>query len=98
MVAVVQGRVFGEEAFAGGGDKGVTEVGEDAGGAAGGGVLDYADAELVGGAFEAEGEHCDGWVLMFVVERMMMVGWIGGVEMRDGGLHREMGMLHGTEG
>lgn len=55
--AVVEGGVFGEEAGARGRDVGVSQVGEDVDGSGGGGVvLDYAYAELVGGAFEAEGD------------------------------------------
>lgn len=52
--AVVEGGVFGEEARAGRGDECVSQVGEDGGG--GWGVADEADAELVGGAFAAEGD------------------------------------------
>ena len=61
--AVVPGCVFGEEAFAGGGVEGVAEVAEDGrwSGAFGRGwMLDEAHAELVGGAFEAEGYHVGG--------------------------------------
>lgn len=52
--AVVEGGVFGEEAGAGGGDVGVSDVGEDEGGGGGGGVRDDAYAEFVGAAFEAD--------------------------------------------
>ena len=64
---VVLGCVLWQETFAGRGVEGVADVGEDegwlsgrrfgGGGVRGAGfrVLDYADAELVGGAFEAEG-------------------------------------------
>ena len=63
MFSVVECCVFGEEAFAWRGVVGVSYVGEDLGvvcwveGGCGFGVKDYADAELVGGAFEAEGDH-----------------------------------------
>lgn len=50
--AVMRGRVFREEPGTGGRDKGVTEVREDGG--LGRGVLDNANAELVGGALTAE--------------------------------------------
>ena len=63
-LAVVARGVFGEEAGAGWGDVGVAEVGEDLGAGVGavaaGWVEDEAYAELVGGAFEAEGYHCGG--------------------------------------
>lgn len=55
--SVVFGCVFGEESFAGGGDEGVADVGEDCCWAGGFGVVDEANAEFVGGAFEAEGYH-----------------------------------------
>lgn len=54
MRAVVYGGVFGEETGAGGGDVGVSEVGEDYGGRSGGGVRDDANADFVGAAFEAD--------------------------------------------
>ena len=62
MLAVVEGGVLWEEAGAGWGDVGVADVREDAGGGFGGGfgVLDYAYAEFVGAAFEADCYHFDG--------------------------------------
>lgn len=64
VAAVVEGGVFGEEAFAWWGDVGLSDVGEDyCGRRRVGGcwfwVQDEADAEFVGGTFEAEGYH--GW-------------------------------------
>ena len=50
--------VFGEEAFTRRGDEGVSDIGEDGGRAAFVRVEDQAHAELVGGAFEAECDHC----------------------------------------
>lgn len=82
--AVVAGGLLRHEAFAGRGIVGVADVGADDGGAAGAAavaaavrwVLDEADAELVRGAFEADGEHgLVGWlgyvmVLQYFVQRV----------------------------
>lgn len=51
------GCILREEAFAGGRDEGVPDVGKDFGRAPVGRVEDKADAKFVGGPFEAERDH-----------------------------------------
>jgi len=63
-LAVVPGRVLGQEALAGRGDVGVADVGEHLRGAAVVGVQHDAHAQLVGGALEADGDHRGGVCLI----------------------------------
>lgn len=55
---VMPRRVLGQETLAGRRDEGVADVGEDLRGAAVIRVQDEAHAQLVGGALEADGDHC----------------------------------------
>lgn len=58
--AMVSGGILGEKALAGRRDVGMSNIGEDLRGAAIIGMQHDAHAELVGGAFQTDGEHCDG--------------------------------------
>lgn len=60
--AMMSGGILGEKSLARRRDIGMPDIGEDLRGAAIIGMQHDAHAELVGGAFQTDGEHCDGTI------------------------------------